>query len=263
MCYNGSMKVKVFSKKIVFIIIGILILCFCFALFVMFKRNSIDKLVIKEVNKPYGETITINDFLKENLDDVSCSVDLGSIKDIGTYDIKIKVGHFKFTSHLKIYDSIINRIELKDLTIYIDEELPTIKDFIINDIDFSVYKYEELSLKKELGVQDVLIKIYDEYGNFFNGTSKLTIIEDKDAPVFTGLTNITIEAGNKYDLYKNVEAVDERFGKVNFTVDDSNVKYNTPGEYKILYSAEDKVGNKVTSTRKIKIKEKDKRNCLT
>ena len=223
----------------------------------MFKRNSINKLIIKEVNKPYGETITINDFLKEDLDDVSCSVDLGSIKDIGTYDIKIKVGHFKFTSHLKIYDSIINKIELKDLTIYIDEELPTIKDFIINDIDLSMYKYEELSLKKELGVQDVLIKIYDEYGNFFNGTSKLTIIEDKDAPVFTGLTNIIIEAGNKYDLYKNVEAVDERFGKVNFTVDDSNVKYNTPGEYKILYSAEDEVGNKVTSTREIKIIEKD------
>lgn len=240
-----------------FIIIGILILRFCFALFVMFKRNSINKLIIKEVNKPYGETITINDFLKEDLDDVSCSVDLGSIKDIGTYDIKIKVGHFKFTSHLKIYDSIINKIELKDLTIYIDEELPTIKDFIINDIDLSMYKYEELSLKKELGVQDVLIKIYDEYGNFFNGTSKLTIIEDKDAPVFTGLTNIIIEAGNKYDLYKNVEAVDERFGKVNFTVDDSNVKYNTPGEYKILYSAEDEVGNKVTSTREIKIIEKD------
>lgn len=33
---------------------------------------------------------------------------------------------------------------------YIDEELPSIKDFIVNDIDLSLYKYDELLLKKRV-----------------------------------------------------------------------------------------------------------------
>lgn len=61
---------------------------------------------------------------------------------------------------------------------YIDEELPSIKDFIVNDIDLSLYKYDELLLKKELGTQEVLIKIYDNYNNKFEGNTKLTIPED-------------------------------------------------------------------------------------
>ena len=252
------MKIReVLRKKFVLIIIGILFLVFCFSGFILFERNSIDKLIIKDVVKPYGETVSINDFLKEDINGVSTDADLDGIKDIGSYEIKIKVWYFEYTVNLKIYDSVINKIVLRDLTIYIDEDLPTISDFIVSDIDLSLYKHDELSIKKELGTQDVLIKIYDEYDNVFSGVSKLNIIEDEDAPVFTGLTNITIEAGNKYDLYKNVEAVDGRFGKVSFTVDDSRVKYDTPGEYKIIYSAEDGVGNKVIDERIIIIIEKD------
>ena len=63
---------------------------------------------------------------------------------------------------------------------YIDEELPSIKDFIVNDIDLSLYKYDELLLKKELGTQEVLIKIYDNYNNKFEGNTKLTIPEDTE-----------------------------------------------------------------------------------
>lgn len=139
----------------------------------------------------------------------------------------------------------------------IDEELPSIKDFIVNDIDLSLYKCDELLLKKELGTQEVLIKIYDNYNNKFEGNTKLTIIEDTESPVFSGLKNITLEAGNKYNLYSNVKAVDKRFGEVNFTVDDSSVKYDVPRNYKIKYYAEDKLGNKTTKYRNITITEKD------
>lgn len=180
------MKIReVLRKKFVLIIIGILFLVFCFSGFILFKRNSIDKLIIKDVVKPYGETVSINDFLKKDINGVSTDIDLDGIKDIGSYEIKIKVCYFEYTAHLKIYDSVINKIVLRDLTIYIDEDLPTINDFIVSDVDLSLYKYDELSIKKELGTQDVLIKIYDEYDNVFSGVSKLNIIEDEDAPVFT------------------------------------------------------------------------------
>ena len=225
----------------------IIIVLFCISLSILLlnivKRINIDKLIIKEVIKPYGETITINDFLKEDIKNVKCDQDLENIKEIGNYEIKIIVDNNEYISKLIIYDNVIDKIELKEVTMYIDEELPSIKDFIVNDIDLSLYKYDELLLKKELGTQEVLIKIYDNY-NKFEGNTKLTIIEDTESPVFSGLKNITLEAGNKYNLYSNVKAVDKRFGEVNFTVDDSSVKYDVPGNYKIKYYAEDKLGNK-------------------
>ena len=246
-------------QKRYWILILIIVLCIGISILLLniIVRNNIDKLIIKEVIKPYGEVVTINDFLKEDIKNAKCNQDLDSIKDIGNYEIKIIVGKNEYTSNLIIYENILDKIELKEITTYIDAELPTIKDFIVNDIDLSLYKYDELSLKKELGTQDVLIKIYDDYNNKFEESTKLTIIEDKEGPVFSGLSNIRVEVGNKYNLYNNVKAVDQRFGEVNFTVDDSSVNYNVPGDYKITYSAEDKLGNKTTKYRKISIIEKD------
>lgn len=246
-------------KKRYWILIVIIVLCIGISILLLniVKRNNTHKLIIKEVIKPYGEIITINDFLKEDIKNVRCDQDLENIKDIGDYEIKIIVDNREYISKLIIYDTVIDKIELKEVTMYIDEELPSIKDFIVNDVDLSLYKYDELSLKKELGTQEVFIKIYDNYDNKFEGSTKLTIIEDIEGPVFKGLTNITLESGNKYNLYNNVKAVDERFGEVDFIVDDSSVNYDAPGNYKIKYSAEDKLGNKTIKYRKITIIEKD------
>lgn len=164
---------------------------FCIGLSILLlnivKRINIDKLIIKEVIKSYGETITINDFLKEDIKNVKCDQDLENIKEIGNYEIKIIVDNNEYISKLIIYNNVIDKIELKEVTMYIDEELPSIKDFIVNDIDLSLYKYDELLLKKELGTQEVLIKIYDNYNNKFEGNTKLTIPEDTESPVFSGL----------------------------------------------------------------------------
>lgn len=246
-------------KKKYYLLIVVVLLCIglSYILLNIIEKYNISNLIIKEVVKPYGEKVTINDFLKEDIKNVKCYQDLDTIKDIGNYEIKISVGNNEYSSNLIIYEDILDKLELKEITTYIDEELPTIKDFIVNDIDLSLYKYDELSLKKELGTQDVLIKIYDDYNNKFEKSTKLTIIEDKEGPVFKGLTNITLEAGNKYNLYNNVKAVDERFGEVDFTVDDSSVNYDISGNYKIKYSAEDKLENKTTKYRKITIIEKD------
>ena len=246
-------------KKKYYLLIVVVLSCIglSYILLNIIEKYNISNLIIKEVVKPYGEIVTINDFLKEDIKNVKCNQDLDTIKDIGNYEIKISVGNNEYSSNLIIYEDILDKLELKEITTYIDEELPTIKDFIVNDIDLSLYKYDELSLKKELGTQDVLINIYDNYNNKFEGSTKLTIIEDIDGPVFNGLINITLEAGNKYNLYNNVKAVDKRFGEVNFIVDDSSVNYDIPGNYKIKYSAEDKLGNKTTKYRKITIIEKD------
>lgn len=56
-------------KKRYWILIVIIVLCIGISILLLntIKRINIDKLIIKEVIKPYGETITINDFLKEDI----------------------------------------------------------------------------------------------------------------------------------------------------------------------------------------------------
>ena len=141
----------------------IIIILFCIGLSILLlnivERINIDKLIIKE-----------------DIKNVKCDQDLENIKEIGNYEIKIIVDNNEYISKLIIYNNVIDKIELKEVTMYIDEELPSIKDFIVNDIDLSLYKYDELLLKKELGTQEVLIKIYDDYNNKFEGNTKLTVI---------------------------------------------------------------------------------------
>ena len=115
----------------------IIIILFCIGLSILLlnivKRTNIDKLIIKE-----------------DIKNVKCDQDLENIKEIGNYEIKIIVDNNEYISKLIIYNNVIDKIELKEVTMYIDEELPSIKDFIVNDIDLSLYKYDELLLKKRV-----------------------------------------------------------------------------------------------------------------
>ena len=98
----------------------IIIVLFCISLSILLlnivKRINIDKLIIKEVIKPYGETITINDFLKEDIKNVKCDQDLENIKEIGNYEIKIIVQKNENKTKLIINDNYIDKIHLKEVT---------------------------------------------------------------------------------------------------------------------------------------------------
>ena len=102
-------------KKRYWILIVIIILCIGISILLLniIKKNNIHKLIIKEVIKPYGEIITINDFLKEDIKNVKCNQDLENIKEIGNYEIKIIVDNNEYISKLIIYDNVIDKIELK------------------------------------------------------------------------------------------------------------------------------------------------------
>ena len=97
---------------------AIIIILFCIGLSILLlnivKRINIDKLIIKE-----------------DIKNVKCDQDLENIKEIGNYEIKIIVDNNEYISKLIIYNNVIDKIELKEVTMSIDEELPSIKDFIV------------------------------------------------------------------------------------------------------------------------------------
>jgi len=237
---------------ITFFIIGILLI------FSFVRRSQLGPKVKKEVIIEYGNVVTIQDFFNEVAPFAEVDVDLSLLNQVGEYKVKVTIDGETFSSNVKIQDTTSPKVTVKDLSIYIDEELPEAIDFIekIEELSDYTVSYNK-KIEKTIGEQKIEIIVSDKYGNKTIETSNFIIMEDKDAPVFEGLEPITIELGETIDLESGVQAFDQRFGIVSFEVDDSSVDYDNPGSYIISYFAEDQLGNKAIEKRTIEIKEKD------
>lgn len=249
---NKMINIVLVVVLIVFVLMSILVG------YQFYIRQNISKNIKNNVVIEYGKIITINDILKENdFQNVKVNPSLEKIKKVGKHKVTLIINNQKFTVKINIKDTTPPTLEVKDLTIFNDEDIPKAGDFIVKLNDLSGAEVEDIKVIKTLGEHDVDIIAIDKYGNKTKKVAKLTIKEDKEPPVFSGLSKLSIYAGDKPDLTKGVEAVDERFGNVEFSVDDSKVKYNTVGSYKIYYSASDKLGNSVTKERNITVKQKN------
>ena len=71
---------------------------------------------------------------------------------------------------------------------------------------------------------------------------------DTEGPVISGVQPLTAVAGGTISYRDGVTAVDDRDGPVPFQVDSSRVDLNVPGEYEVIYSAEDSSGNRTEVT---------------
>lgn len=221
------------------------------------KRINLKNNILSDIVIEYGEVVTLNKILKsEKFENVIADPELTTLKEVGEYTVKIKLKDDWFDVKVTIKDTLPPNLEVQDITRYIDEETPTANDFILFSSDLSNYEIMPIEITKELGTFEVEIVLKDEYGNINKKTAKITFIEDKDPPVFSGLSDIVIEEGTKVDLQAGVLAIDARYGNVLYTVDDSKVYYHTPGTYAITYYAKDPLGNEAYGYRKITINKK-------
>lgn len=67
---------------------------------------------------------------------------------------------------------------------------------------------------------------------------------DVTPPVINGVHELTVEAGGNISYKSGVSAYDDRDGEIPFTVDNSAVNLNIPGDYPVIYSAADSAGNR-------------------
>lgn len=251
---------KFFNKKLILISLSLLIILLGTMIgYRLSERFKITKYIKDKVIIEYGTPISLEDILVGDYQKYNIYIkeDLNTIKEVGKYKITLIINNYLFYIDIIIKDTTPPTLEVKDLTTYIDEELPSTSSFIDRLNDLSKITLEDLNLKKELGIQEVTIIAKDEYGNKTIKKATLTIKEDKEPPKFSGLDEIIIFTGDKPDLNKDVFAYDERFGNVTFTYDDSQVNYHTKGVYQIYYQAEDKLGNIAKETRQITVKQRD------
>lgn len=119
-------------------------------------------------------------------------------------------------------------------------------------IDTSIPMYVSL----EEGIQT--IRVYVDGDGYNYRSVSFEPVKDSGAPELTG-KDAAIEKGTSVDLLKalSIVAIDDMDGNITskVTIDDSNVKYDTVGEYVVTASVTDESGNKTEKTFKLTIRE--------
>ena len=210
----------------------------------------------------YGNKLTKEDLLFNvaEYQDIINQQDIDTINsyDVGEYDLKSVYDGQEKVTKITIQDTIAPELVLKDVTLYTEQTITDTNQFvekaedlagvtlnILTEIDYSI-----------VGDQEVTIEAVDGHGNKTSQTAKLTIKEDTEGPVFSGISDLKVTKGGTADYKKGVTAKDGKDGDVEFTVDSSSVKLDTAGTYYATYTATDKAGNTTTSKRKIVVSEK-------
>ncbi|MCI8575176.1 MAG: DUF5011 domain-containing protein [Bacilli bacterium] len=222
------------------------------------SSSSYDNLISHHVYVEYGSPVTAKDvFITVPEEEFQFSPPLEEIKEVGNYLMTLSIHKKNINFEIHIIDSTEPILEVHPLTIYLDEDLPKAEDFVLRCEDLSRCSFPDVFIERKEGEQTISIIAVDDYGNQAIKETVLTMIAYSGAPLISGLNDIFVEEGNKVNLKNGVNAYDQRFGNVSFTIDDSKVNYNLPGTYEIIYTASNPLGIVTTKKRKINVRKKD------
>lgn len=211
------------------------------------------KLTILDVKSTVSiEAGTIIDLEpKDFLNNDKCAVKILSdlnlidVNTPGVHTIQIEVDKKVFNSMIEIVDTTPPSVTPINIESWKgDEVLPV--DFIESVSDYSQVRmsFAQVPDFEIPGNQEVTVIIEDFAGNKTEINPMLTIKEDTEPPVFSGVKDKTIYEGESISYKKGVSVVDNRDKEIKFQVDSSTVNLNKAGDYKASYTAEDLAGNK-------------------
>ncbi|MHB1453341.1 MAG: transglutaminase domain-containing protein [Saccharofermentanales bacterium] len=165
----------------------------------------------------------------------------------GSYAIAIQVGKRIYASMLKIQDTTPPAGETSDQEIWNDQTLQP-ADFLISASDLSpvVSYFKNAPDFTQPGIQDVVIVLEDAFRNKSELTARLTVLEDTEPPVISGVKNLSLFLGNKILYKRGISVTDNKDEDVAFTIDNSDVNLMAVGKYEVIYSAADRSGNTVS-----------------
>lgn len=144
-----------------------------------------------------------------------------------------------------VRDNDVIRINLNDTTF----QLPEVTVTDNYDEEIEVIKTGEVNVAEE-GEYKITYTATDKAGN--TATATLIVIVDNQAPVINGVTDgqkIYVKLNNEEFTMPAVIANDAVDGEVAVTIEGKeNIDVTTEGEYEVVYSAEDTLGNVSTAT---------------
>lgn len=103
------------------------------------------------------------------------------------------------------------------------------------------------------GSHTVRFAAVDAAGNVSRTEIHIVVMYDTEAPVFSGIQDHTVYAGDTVDYISPVTVTDNRDTDLTVDIDHGNVDFNTPGSYTVTYTCADRSGNIAKKTAKIKV----------
>ena len=210
----------------------------------------------------YGNKLTKQDLLF-NFDEYQDTVnqedlDVINNSDVGEYELKSNYQGQEKITKIIIQDTVAPELVLKNVSLYTGQTITDANQFVEKAEDLAGVTLNILTEinYSTIGDQEVTIEATDGHGNKTSQKAILTIKEDKEGPVFSGLSDLKVTKGSTADYKKGVTAKDDKDGDVEFTVDSSSVNTDKAGTYNITYTATDKSGNTTTQNRKVVVSEK-------
>lgn len=215
-----------------------------------------------KITLEYGNKLTKQDLLF-NFDEYQDTVnqedlDVINNSDVGEYELKSNYQGQEKITKIIIQDTVAPELVLKNVSLYTVQTITDANQFVEKAEDLAGVTLNILTEinYSTIGDQEVTIEATDGHGNKTSQKAILTIKEDKEGPVFSGLSDLKVTKGSTPDYKKSVTAKDDKDGDVDFTVDSSSVNTDKAGAYNITYTATDKSGNTTTQNRKVIVSEK-------
>lgn len=195
-----------------------------------------------------GETVEASDFLKDESKEAQFTPETIFSTDVaGQYKVGIASSPFKYECTLQVQDSVAPELTVQPLT-RTREEIPEAKEFVesVSDLsnDVNIYYAESVSFDN---YGDIPIKIAaeDPSGNRTVAETVLHLVEEYDItpPIIEGQLDKIVYVGQSVSFKTGVVVTDNVDTGIEIQVDSSHVNLDVPGEYPIIYTASDSMGN--------------------
>lgn len=200
--------------------------------------------------------ITVNDFLDNDLYDVSFVTDLSTIDTSKPviHNIIINVDGREVSANIEVIDTIAPIVTFHNGEIW-NDELPPADIFLTSKIDATEVKisYKEPPDLTVLGEQVIYLIAEDEGGNRAEQSVTVTVKEDTQPPEIIGISDKTVYIGESIAYRKGVSVIDNKDQDLKASIDSSDVNLKKEGTYKVVYSAKDKAGNSSTVETKVTV----------
>lgn len=195
-----------------------------------------------------GDKIEASDFLKDSSMPAEFTSDtIISTAHSGVYKVGIKSKPYTYECTLDVEDTVSPELTVKNLT-KTKEEFPTAMDFVesVSDLSNEVKVYYGTAIDTNtLGEIPVIIVAEDSSGNKTEANAVLNLVEEYDItpPVISGQLDKIAYAGKSCSFKSGIIITDNVDTDIELQVDSSKVNLDVPGEYPIIYTCADSMGN--------------------
>lgn len=173
-------------------------------------------------------------------------------------EVKLQVDGIECSTTMHITDTIPPRMTVQDVQSFTKVSRKP-EDFVasVEDVTEVSLSFREAPDITAAGEQTVEIIATDKGNNEIVREARLTLEVDTEAPVITGVTDLTVYEGDTVSYKRGVIVTDNCPEELEFTVDSSAVNLSEAGEYPVTYIARDASGNETTAAATVFVEPQD------